>query len=347
MNSIDKYQIGLIGCGRIAKVHAEAIQKIDKFSLIAVCDIVKEKANGFSELYGATAYFDYKDLLNNAEQKLIVIATPNGTHYEIAKQCLEKGFHVLLEKPVTITNFDAEDLILTAKRKGLHFFAVKQVRYNPSIQILKAAIENGKLGKIFSTSLVVRWTRPQIYFDQSDWRGTKKLDGGSLLNQGIHYVDIMQWLIGDVSSVFGKMDCCCHKIEIEDMVFGLVQFESGTLGSIEFTINTFPKNLECSLTILGEKGSVKLSGSAMNEIEIWEVQDYPKPVIPEGFHPYVYEGGLYQGSCPNHIFVYQDILKVFQEQKTPFVDGEEALRSLKIVNGLYESSQIGKEVRIN
>jgi UDP-N-acetyl-2-amino-2-deoxyglucuronate dehydrogenase len=346
MNSTDKYRIGLIGCGRIAKVHAEAIQKIDSFSLNAVCDIVKEKAEGFSELYGAKAYYKYEDILKDTEQVLIAIATPNGTHYEIAKRCFEKGFHVLLEKPVTITNRDTEDLIYTAKQKGVHFFAVKQVRYNPSVQILKTAIDSGRLGKIFSSSLVVRWTRPQIYFDQSDWRGTKKLDGGSLLNQGIHYVDIMQWLAGDVSSVFGKMDCCCHNIEIEDMVFGMVHFKSGALGSIEFTINTFPKNLECSLTILGEKGSVKLSGSAMNEIEIWEVQDYPKPVIPEGFHPYVYEGGLYQGSCPNHIFVYQDILKVFKEQKKPFVDGEEALRSLKIVNGLYESSRIGKEVRI-
>ncbi len=347
MSSTDKYRIGLVGCGRIAKVHAEAIQKIEAFSLDAVCDIVEERAKKFSELYNAKAYCQYEDMLDNAGQTLIAIATPNGTHYEIAKRCFEKGFHVLLEKPVTIVNQEAEDLILTAKQEGVHFFAVKQVRYNPSIQILKAAIDSGKLGKIYSSSLVVRWTRPQIYFDQSDWRGTKKLDGGSLLNQGIHYVDIMQWLIGDVTSVFGKVDCCCHHIEIEDMAFGLVHFKSGTLGSIEFTINTFPKNLECSLTILGEKGSVKLSGSAMNEIEIWEVQDYPKPVIPEGFHPYIYEGGLYQGSCPNHIFVYQDILKVFQGHKTPFVDGEEALRSLKIVNGLYESSRIGKEVSIN
>lgn len=347
MNSKDNYHIGLIGCGRIAKVHAEAIQKIDGFSLAAVCDLVSEKVKEFSELYGAEGYRRYTDLLNHTGLSLIVIATPNGTHYEIAKKSFEKDFHVLLEKPITIYNRDAEDLIHIARQKRKHFFAVKQVRYNPSIQILKAAIDHGKLGNIFSSGLVVRWTRPQIYFDQSDWRGKKKLDGGSLLNQGIHYVDIMQWLIGDVNSVFGKIDRRCHNIEIEDMVFGLIHFKSGALGSVEFTINTYPKNLECSLTILGEKGSVKLSGSAMNEIEIWEVQDYPKPVVPEGFHPYIYEGGLYQGSCPNHIFVYQDIIKVFHGKQSNFVDGEEALRSLKIVNGLYDSSKIGKEVQIS
>jgi UDP-N-acetyl-2-amino-2-deoxyglucuronate dehydrogenase len=170
------------------------------------------------------------------------------------------------------------------------------------------------------------------------------MDGGALLNQGIHYVDILQWLLGDVHSVIGRTDRFFHDIEIEDTAMGLVLFESGAMGTIEFTINTYPHNMECSLTLLGEKGTVKLAGSAMNEIAIWEVKDTPEPVIPKGYPPYVYAGGLYQGSCPNHFFVYQDILNVFQGRNCSYVDGSEALRSLRIVNGLYASAAAGKEI---
>lgn len=344
MDSSKTYRVGLIGCGRIAKVHAEAIRRVEGLSLTAVCDIDEGRKTVFSDQYRVPGYETHETLLKSEKLDLVTIATPNGTHYKIAEACFERGLHILLEKPITITVEEAEDLVSTSKKKRVHFFAVKQVRYNPSIQVLKSAVEDGKLGKVFSGSLVVRWTRPQEYFDQSDWRGTKSLDGGSLLNQGIHYVDVMQWLMGEVTSVFGRTERFCHRIEIEDAALGLIRFTSGALGSIEFTINTYPHNLECSLTLLGEKGSVKLAGSAMNEIALWEVKDIPKPVLPEGFPPYVYEGGLYQGSCPNHIFVYQDIVKVFRGVASDTVDGSEALRSLRIVNALYASAQNGKEV---
>ena len=344
MNRSKAYRVGLIGCGRIAKVHGEAIRRVDGLVLGAVCDIDDKKSKAFSVLYNVPGYRDFSRMIEKEQLDIVAIATPNGTHYPIAKGCFEGGFHVLLEKPITITNQDAEDLISVARRKRVHFFAVKQVRYNPSILALKSAIDEGRLGRIFSASLVVRWTRSQEYFDQSDWRGTRMLDGGSILNQGIHYVDVMQWMMGDVKSIFGKVECFCHKIEIEDSALALIHFTSGAMGSIEFTINTYPHNLECSLTVLGDRGSVKLAGSAMNEIAIWEVKDLPMPVIPEGFPPYVYEGGLYQGSCPNHIYVYQDIVKVLRGEDSTIVDGGEALRSLRIINGLYESAKTGKEV---
>ena len=339
-----EYRVGLIGCGRIAKVHADAIQQLSGFTLGAVCDIQKQARDSFAGRYHASPYASHGAMLDAESLDLIAVATPNGTHHAIAKDCFEKGFHVLLEKPITITNADAEDLVRIADQRQRHFFAVKQVRYNPSIQILKRACDDGRLGRLFSASLVVRWTRPQEYFDQSDWRGTKRLDGGALLNQGIHYVDVMQWLMGDVAMVYGRTDRLCHRIEIEDLAFGLMKFKSGAYGSVEFTINTYPRNLECSLTVLGERGSVKLSGAAMNEIEIWEVQNYPKPVLPKGFAPYVYADGLYQGSCPNHIYVYQDSLKVLQGENSNFVDGKEALRSLRIVNALYKSTETNSEV---
>ena len=338
------YRVGLIGCGRIAKVHAEAIRRVKGLSLAAVCDIDEGRKKSFAEQYGVEGYQKHDALLEAGQLDLIVIATPNGTHYDIAKDCFVGGFDVLLEKPITITNAHAEDLIQSARKHGRRFFAVKQVRYNPSIQVLKRVLDEGRLGTVFSSSLVIRWTRPQAYFDQSDWRGTKALDGGALLNQGIHYVDIMQWLIGDVQAVFGRAERVSHEIEIEDLALGLLRFENGALGTVEFTLSAYPHNLECSLTLLGDRGSVKLSGSAMNEIAFWEVQDLPKPVIPDGFPPYVYADGLYQGSCPNHLFVYQDIVEVFQGSERRYVDGSEALRSLKIVNALYESAERGKEI---
>jgi UDP-N-acetyl-2-amino-2-deoxyglucuronate dehydrogenase len=344
MSSKKALKIGLIGCGRIAKVHADSIRQLEGLELAAVCDIVPERKEHFSEMYGAHGYDTCPDLLSKGAVDLVSIATPNGTHYEIARACFEKGFHVLMEKPVAITNAEAEELVVLARKKDLYFFAVKQVRYNPSIQVLKSACDEGRLGRLFSGSLVVRWTRPQEYFTESTWRGTKNMDGGALLNQGIHYVDILQWLLGDVHSVIGRTDRFFHDIEIEDTAMGLVLFESGAMGTIEFTINTYPHNMECSLTLLGEKGTVKLAGSAMNEIAIWEVKDTPEPVIPKGYPPYVYAGGLYQGSCPNHFFVYQDILNVFQGRNCSYVDGSEALRSLRIVNGLYASAAAGKEI---
>ena len=340
------HTVSLIGCGRIAKVHVEALRRIPELSLISVCDIHEGRLKAFSEAHGVPGFRSHAELLKSQKPDLVVIATPNGTHFRIARDCFEKGLNVLLEKPITLTNAEAEDLIWTAKKKKVYFFAVKQVRYNPTVQVLKSSIDEKRLGKLFSASLVVRWTRPQEYFDDSDWRGTKALDGGGLLNQGIHYVDIMQWLVGDVASVFGRTERVCHKIEIEDLAYGLVRFQSGALGSIEFTINTFPHNLECSLVLLGDRGSVKLAGSAMNEIEFWEVKDFPRPVVPPGFAPYVYAEGMYQGSCPNHLFVYKDIVNVFHGKSTGAVDGDEALRSLRIVNALYESAQTGKEVEI-
>ncbi len=340
----EPFKVALIGCGRIAPVHIEAVKRVTGLVLSAVCDIREDRMKRFSEAHGVRGFLDYQEMLKEAPADLVAIATPNGMHFPIAHDCFKAGFHVLLEKPITIANRDAESLIQAAQKHKRHFFAVKQVRYNPSIQVTRDAIREGKLGKIYNASLVVRWTRPQEYYEQDGWRGTLRMDGGSLLNQGIHYVDVMQWLVGDAQSVFGCMDTFCHTIEIEDLALGLVKFKNGAAGTIEFTVNTYPHNLECSLTLLGETGSIKLSGSAMNEIETWEVRNVPRPAIPSGFAPYVYEGGLYQGSCPNHIFVYQDILNVFQGKAASAVNGAEALRSLRLVNGLYESARTRKVV---
>ncbi len=172
------------------------------------------------------------------------------------------------------------------------------------------------------------------------------MDGGSLLNQGIHYLDILQWVLGPVRSVFGKVDTLAHKIEIEDFALALVRFSSGAYGTIEFSLNTYPRNIEGSITIMGEKGTIKIGGAAMNKIEFWEVDQLPMPQIPEGIAPNVYAGGMYQGSCPNHFRVYEDVCAALNGEKKEYVDVNEALNAVRIADALYVSAREGKEVTV-
>lgn len=336
--------IGLIGCGRISRMHFSSIAMLPELKLKAVCDNKPDVLRQHQEKYKVAGFLDYQELLAEPEIDLIVICTPNGLHYPMAKDAFNAGKHVLSEKPVAIELEEIDHLIELSEEKNLKFFAVKQVRYNPPVRILREAILNQHLGRIFSASLIVRWARPQEYYTESDWRGTRELDGGSLLNQGIHYVDILQWLLGEVEMVYGKIDTVNHDIQIEDEAFALLKFKNGAYANLEFTINTYPHNLECSLTVLGEYGSVKLSGAAMNEIEFWHVKDFPKPTLPSGIPPNIYADGMYQGSCPNHIFVYQDIIKYFKENAGDFISGKEARKSLAIVKKIYESARLQKEV---
>ncbi len=339
-------KIALIGCGRISNVHLESISQLNSLQLVALCDTDTKKQAQLREKWDVPVYADYRDLLRSVEVDAVAIATPNGSHYEIARAAIEAGKHVLLEKPITIQNAEADVLIGLANQKGVKFFAVKQVRYNPTVQLLKQAVMDGRLGRIYSTALVVRWTRPQSYYDNSDWRGTLDKDGGTLLNQGIHYVDVMQWILGVPKSIYAAAKTLCHQIEIEDLAIAILKFPNDAVGTLEFTVNTFPHNLECSLTILGETGTVKLSGAAMNELEIWEVKDYPRPPIREGLMPNIYAGGLYQGSCPNHIFVYEDMIKALNKSQHNYIDGREARKSLYIVNAIYESAKKGIEITL-
>lgn len=340
------YKIGLIGCGRISNMHFSSIENIEEFSIHAICDIKEDVMKEYSEKYQCSGYTNYKKMIDQEDLDLIVIAAPNGLHYEMGMYAIERNKHILMEKPVALNSEQAQDLIDFAHKRGVYFFAVKQVRYNPSIQVLKQYLDRGALGKIFSINLTVNWTRPQAYYDQSDWRGTLDMDGGTLLNQGIHYIDIMQWYVGDTKQVFGKIDTIAHKMEIEDEAFALIEFKNGAFGTINVNMNTYPRNVECSITVLGTTGSVKLSGSAMNKIEFWEVKDIPEPQVQEGFSPNVYAGGLYQGSCPNHIFVYQDILELLKNGKGHYISGEDALPSIKIVDAVYKSSKENKPITI-
>jgi UDP-N-acetyl-2-amino-2-deoxyglucuronate dehydrogenase len=341
----EKIKIGLIGCGRISVQHFNSIEKIPEMELRAVCDIKTERAKKAAKKYKVDWYKDYRQLLKRDDIDLVSICTPNGLHVQMGIDTAHSGKDVVMEKPLGINLKEVDRLLNYFRKKNKKLFSVLQVRFNPPIQAVKKIIEEKKLGRINNAALVVRWARPQKYFDQDEWRGTKKLDGGTLLNQGIHYVDILQWLLGPVKSVFAKKDTLSHKIEIEDIVVAIFKFKNGGYATLEFTICTYPRNLECSISILGSKGTIKIDGLAANEIETWELENLPRPALSSGLIPNVYAGGLYQGSCPNHLFVYKNIVRFYQGDKAAFItDGEEARKSLEIVEAVYSSAQLKKEV---
>ncbi|MFA5134740.1 MAG: Gfo/Idh/MocA family oxidoreductase [Patescibacteria group bacterium] len=342
-----KIRFAVIGCSRISSQHfGSMLLYKEAVDIVALCDIVKDRAEEFGKKYNAEPYTDYKKMLNRDDIDVVSICTPNGLHAEMAIATAEAGKNALVEKPIALNIAEADTMIKAFEKNKKKLFVVKQVRYNPAVIIAKTTIDDGKLGKLYSGSLTVRWTRPQAYFDEVNWRGTKKLDGGALLNQGDHYVDVLQWLFGPVRSVFAKTDTVAHTIETEDEAFALLQFQNGAYVTLEFTINTYPKNLECSLTVLGSKGSIKIGGKAIDSFDFWEVEDYPEPSIQDNIPTKVYELGLFQGASPRHIFVYQNIIDHFNNFKDVAMDGKEARKSVEIVEAIYRSARTNKQVNL-
>lgn len=341
----EKVRFGLIGCGVISPQHFESIEILPEAELTAVCDIKEERAKTWAEAKEVPWYTDHQQLLQNDDIDVVAICTPHDLHTSMGIDVLCSGKHVLMEKPIGITVKEVDKMLEVAKLKKKHVFAVLQVRYNPALQVIKKTIDEKKLGKINHASLIMRWFRPQEYYDRSDWHGTKR-EGGLLLSQGIHYIDTMRWLFGAPETVFVSKAIVSHDIETEDLVSGVFKFKNGALATAEMTLSTYPRNLECSITILGTKGTVKVSGTALNEIALWEVEGVPMPTIPRGLAPNVYVGGLYQGSCPNHVYVYEDLIKTIKNPKHPHVDGEEARKSLLLADAMYESARAGREVRV-
>lgn len=342
-----KIGIGIIGLGRIFERHYnDSIKQLLEVELVAVCDNKKEIAQRIGKAEKVTFYTDYRKLIADPRVDVVVVATPNGFHNVMGMAIAAAGKHCIMEKPISQNYHDAKKLVDAFKKSRGILFPVLQVRYNPAVQTLRGAIQNELLGKILTASVIIRWTRPQAYFDESDWKGTIKMDGGTLLTQAIHYIDIMQYVLGAGKSVYGKLDRVAHKIEAEDIANAIIDLKSGTRVNLEFTVCTYPHNLECSLTVLGEKGTVKIGGTAMNKCELWEVKDTPQPYIPEGLTPNVYAGGMYVGSCPNHKSIYQNMINVLIYKKPSFLKADDALESLRIIDGIKKSSDTKKEVTL-
>ena len=347
MKKKKKLGVGIIGLGRIFPRHLnDSIKKIKELELSAVCDVSKQTAAKIGKKEKVPYYTDYKKLICNKDVDIIAVCTPNVFHYEIGMEIAKKGKDCIMEKPIAQDFKQAEKLVKAFKKSKGKLFPVLQVRYNPAVQILKEHVKRGYLGKIFTASLIIRWTRPQEYFSKSNWKGTKKIDGGSLLTQSIHYIDVMQYILGKAKSVFGKADNVLLNIETEDIANAIIDFNCGARANLEFTICTYPHNLECSLAVLGETGTVKLGGIAMNEIEVWEVKNVPRPRVVQGIAPNVYDGGTYVGSCPNHASIYKNMIDVLVYKKKSFIKAEDVLESLRIIDGIKKSSKQKKEVII-
>jgi len=327
----------IIGCGRIAHRHAEHIQNNGK--LVAVCDVVPQKADELAAKHNAKAYYDVTELLANEKNiDVVAICSPNGLHAEHSILALKAGFHVLCEKPMAISVHDCGEMIKAAEKANRRLFIVKQNRFNPPVEAVKKLIDDGRLGQLYSVQLSCFWNRDENYYKNS-WKGTKNLDGGTLYTQFSHFVDLLYWMIGDVRKVaaFGKNSAHQNMIEFEDNGVVALEFYNGVLGTINYTVNSYKKNMEGSLTIFGENGTVKIGGQYLNELEYQCIKDYEIKDLPKGNPANNY--GQYQGSMSNHDKVYENIIDVLTKQGVIATNGFEGLKTVEIIDKIYQAIQ--------
>ncbi|MCP2041246.1 UDP-N-acetyl-2-amino-2-deoxyglucuronate dehydrogenase [Neisseria sp. HSC-16F19] len=339
----NKIKCALVGCGRIANNHFGAIEAhADSLQLVDVCDNDPANLQAAVARTGARGHADYRDMLAQTDAELIIITTPSGLHPEQTVQALEAGFHVMTEKPMATRLHDGERMVQAADRAGKYLFVVKQNRLNATLQLLKRAVSEKRFGRIHMVHLNVFWTRPQSYYDQGNgWRGTWEFDGGAFMNQASHYVDLMEWLIGPVQDVQAMIST--HRdIETEDTGVVNIRWRNGALGSMAVTMCTYPKNLEGSITILGETGTVRIGGVAVNEIQEWnfaDSRDYDEQVKAANYETTsVYGFG--------HPLYYQNVIDVLHGRAQPITDGREGLKSLELLIAAYLAARDNKTVSL-
>ncbi|KTD62020.1 Gfo/Idh/MocA family protein [Legionella spiritensis] len=338
-----KINIAVVGCGRISKNHLQAIaQHQDRLNLTAVCDIDQDALQQVSKEYGVDGYQNLTDLLKHANADVVSLCTPSGLHPEQAIQVAQSGRHVLTEKPMATRWQDGLRMVKACDEAGVRLFVVKQNRRNATLQLLKKAIDQGRFGKIYLANINVFWTRPQDYYDQADWRGTWEFDGGAFMNQASHYIDLIHWMLGPVASVQAMMGTLERDIETEDTGVMNIRWRSGAMGSVSVTMLTYPKNLEGSITILGEKGTVRIGGVAVNEIQHWEFAD-SKPEDDE------IKKASYQTTSVygfGHPLYYDNVINTLQGKEEPETDGREGLTSLELLIAGYRSARDGSIVHL-
>ncbi len=336
-------RFGLLGCGRIAKRHSELLggNHIQGASLVAVCDPVRTRADAIASKFSVPALYDIDDFLAGKDIDAVAVLTPSGMHPKHVIACAKAGKHVVVEKPMALRLQDADDMIRACDEAGVKLFIVKQNRFNVPVVKAREALEANRFGRLILGTVRVRWCRDQHYYDQDDWRGTWACDGGVLTNQASHHVDMLEWFFGDVVSVHARAITALAKIEVEDTAVATLKFRNGALGIIEATTASRPRDLEGSLSILGEKGTVEIAGFAVNQIRHWSfVDELPSDAeVMEKFSvnpPNVYGFG--------HQAYYQHVIDCLVNQRAALVDGLEGRKSLELVSALYESIETGKEV---
>ncbi len=332
-------RFGIIGCGRIAQRHAQHIA--NNGQLVATCDIIPEKAQSLASRYQAQAFNNLEQFLSANQGKIDVISvcSPNGLHAEHSIAALRVGYHVLCEKPMAITVEDCGRMINEAERANKRLFIVKQNRFNPPIEALKQAIEENRLGKIFSVQLSCFWNRNEKYYSESNWKGTSAMDGGTLFTQFSHFIDLLYWLIGDIKKVYPIVRNFAHQeiIDFEDTGVVAVEFYNGAIGTINYTVNSYKKNMEGSITLFGEKGTVKVGGQYLNELEYQNIEGYTIDNLRESGKPNDY--GDYQGSMSNHDKVYENLVAVLTHHGIIATNGFEGLKTVEIIDKIYSSAK--------
>lgn len=337
-----KIQIAVVGCGRISKRHFESIEKhADDLELAAVCDNNHDVLKLHEGTYGVKGYQRFEEMLAKEEIDIISVCTPSGIHPDQVVMAAQHGIHVITEKPMATRWRDGVRMVRACDEARVRLFVVKQNRRNATLQLLKRAVDEKRFGQIRMVHINVFWTRPQEYYDQARWRGTWELDGGALMNQASHYVDLIDWLIGPVDSI-QAMTSTTRDIEVEDTGVMNIRWRNGALGSMAVTMLTYPKNLEGSITILGDKGTVRIGGVAVNDIQRWEfedVRDYDEKILDANYETTsVYGFG--------HPLYYKNVIDVLRGEAAPETDGREGLKSLEVLIAAYLSARDGKTVSL-
>lgn len=330
-----KIKIAVVGCGKIAQNHFQAIKAhANDLELVAICDPHPATLQRVAQEQNVPAYESIDELISGTDADIVTLCTPSGLHANQTLQLAAHGKSIITEKPMAIRWDDGLQMVRACDDAGVRLFVVKQNRYHPTLQLLKQALQQNRFGKIYLINLNVFWTRPQAYYDQASWRGTGEMDGGAFMNQASHYVDLLDWLFGPINTVHAMMDTLGRNIAVEDTGILNLRWKSGALGSMNVTMLTYPKNYEGSLTILGEKGTVKIGGTAVNEIQTWEFADQ----LPED-EKIVEVNQMTMSNLSSHIPYYENVIQVLRGETEPHIDGREGLKSLEILTAAYLSAK--------
>jgi predicted dehydrogenase len=333
---------GLIGCGRIAKKHAEIIaSKLEGAQLTAVCDVIPEKAGAMGKKYDVPHFTDFRRMLEAEPIDVVCVLTPSGSHADIAVEVSTFKKQVVVEKPMALTLDDADRMIRACDRNGVKLFVVKQNRYNLPVIKLLEALQAGRFGKLVMGTVRVRWKRDQQYYDMDAWRGTWAMDGGVFANQASHHIDLLEWMLGNPVSVFARSRTALVNIETEDTGAALITFENGALGVVEATTAARPRDLEGSVSILGEHGTVEIGGFAVNEMKVWNFEE-EIPGDREVLNRYRQNPPDVYGF--GHIKYLQNVVDTIHNREQALVDGLEGRKSLELISAIYESIETRREV---
>lgn len=338
-----KVRFALVGCGRISANHIDAIDKhSEDCELTEVCDIDPDALQTAIDKTGAQGYPSLTRLLENTAADAIILATPSGLHSEQSIRIAQSGRHVVTEKPMATRWKDGLAMVEACDHAGVHLFVVKQNRHNATLQLLKQAVNQNHFGKIYSVSVNVFWTRPQEYYDSADWRGTWEFDGGAFMNQASHYIDLLDWIIGPVESVMAYTGTLARNIQVEDTGVAALKWRNGAMGTLNVTMLTHPRNFEGSITILGENGTVRVGGVAVNDIQHWEFADdwSEQDAVKDASYTTSSVYGF------GHPLYYDNVINTLQGKEKAKTDGREGLKSLELLVALYLSARDGKRIAL-